>query len=99
MRQAITIKTYDHKGRVYKEFHATRYHWPGWFVFGRNYDAYASIVTLVAWPDRPQKFNHTFRGWRTKREARRVADRLNQMLNDGSLPARMEGSMQIDLAA
>lgn len=61
---------------------------PGWFVFARNAEKYGTLpdgrgayVALVAWPDKPRRACPNYngrvrRGWRTKREAQAVADRL-----------------------
>ena len=80
----VLIETVDYKGRVFDRLEARRdpSSGPGWFVFGRNEGYGDMLVKLCARPDRPLRghahYNGKVRfGWRTKRDAQAIADRMN----------------------
>lgn len=89
--QGVLIETTNYSGHTFADFYAERRpgHAPGWFVSGRNSEKYGThadgkgaYVMLCARPDvkarRHPHFNGAVqRGWRTKREAQAVADRMN----------------------
>ena len=80
----VIIHTTDYKSRTYDRFfvgtHAA--YGPGYYVFGRNQDYGDSLITVCAQPDvafrRHSHYNcRVRRGWKTKREAQSIADKLN----------------------
>lgn len=82
----IDITTVDHRGRWYDRYEATRNRrGPGWVVdgFGNGAESYsASIRMQVARPAGRARWHPHWNcavhsGWKTRREAQAVADRLN----------------------
>lgn len=79
----VAIETTDYKGRRFDRFEVRRDNIaPGWFVFGRNPEYGDTLIKMVAWIDEPKKRYRgrnckTVRGWRTKREAQSIADKMN----------------------
>jgi hypothetical protein len=85
------LETTNYSGHVFSDFYVRRDpgYGPGWFVFGRNSEKYGTIadgsgayVKRCAWPDRPPRRHVHYNGqvqhgWRLKRDAQAVADRLN----------------------
>lgn len=92
MTDSVEVETVNYSGHTFGEFYVSRDHGhaPGWFVFGRNAEKYGThpdgrgaYVMLCARPAVPPRKHPHYnapvrRGWRTKREAQAVADRLNQ---------------------
>lgn len=82
----IAVGLPDYRGRIYGQFEARQtYIGTGWEVIGRALNVSASVVAHAARPNRPYRhtprFNGAVRmGWRTKREAQRVADYLNSAI-------------------
>lgn len=103
--ERYTLQTSDYKNRVYRSFHARRdsVSGPGWFVFGRclphaGRDTYGGkVVMLCARPDVPARKHPHYnirvrRGFRTMREANRVAELLNETYPAGGSPSACEES-------
>jgi hypothetical protein len=80
----------NYSGHDFRNFFVSRDHsGPGWYIFGRNSEKYGTLpngrgayVKLCARPDvKPRRHPHyngkVRRGWRLKRDAQAVADRLN----------------------
>lgn len=81
--QGVTFTDVDYQGRKFDRFYASRSDLgPGWFVYGRNPGYGDRLISLCAWPDRPPRrhlhWNGKVRhGWRLRRDAQAIADRLN----------------------
>lgn len=83
--QNVEIEVVDYKGRVYDRFYVDKdpARGPGWFVFGMNPEYGDRLRMNCARPVGPRRkykyYNgRVHRGWRLKREAQEIADRMNQ---------------------
>lgn len=88
------VRTVDYKGRVYDRFHVRRNDiGPGWAVFGRNPEYGDTLVSLVSLPGptdtklrRIGLWNSGRSGFRLKRTAQAVADRMNSYPAGADIP-------------
>ncbi len=101
MSTRIVLQDSDYRGRVYRGFTARRGHndGPGWHVYGAclpdvgEHTYGGGVIMHCAWPDKPARYWPGWNvrrnaGWRTKREAQAVADRLNAI-------ARRDGAVML----
>ncbi len=88
----IVLEDTNYSGHVFRDFEPVKASFgAGWLIYGRNSEKYGrnnkgggAYVKICAWPDKPKrKFKYynspVYSGFKTKREAWKVAAALNGM--------------------